>query len=354
MEKTSAIPEGYMRIGEMAKKAGITVRTLSYYDKEGLLPPCATSDGGYRLYTDKDMVRLIQIIMLKELGFPLSEIKKRLTQLDTPEDVRAMLAEQSAHVRKKIELLTDSLDAMEALNAEIAQMETVNFKKYAAILMNLQIKNEGYRVIKHFDDEVLDMFRERIGREKAALMTATLHDLYEEAARLVAESVPHESEVGQIFAVKLWESLVELSGGDIDMMFKLDKHMDKASKLEGGSSEERSAVRAFMSQALKVYHTHTHIDTDINALMIKFGISSYEEAFKLHKDGITPESEKAQDFIMIFWRTMLELTDGNIDLLMQLSEQAEKAENQDEKSVISRRFIESALEVYLKNQSEGS
>lgn len=69
MAKYRAIPDGYMTVGEVAKKMGITVRTLQYYDKEGLLPPSAESVGGRRLYTDKDLVTLHQILSLKSLGF---------------------------------------------------------------------------------------------------------------------------------------------------------------------------------------------------------------------------------------------------------------------------------------------
>ena len=46
MTKHRAIPHGFMTVGEVAKKAGVTVRTLQYYDKEGLLSPSAESEGG--------------------------------------------------------------------------------------------------------------------------------------------------------------------------------------------------------------------------------------------------------------------------------------------------------------------
>ena len=52
MTKYRAIPQGFMTVGEVAKKMGVTVRTLQYYDKEGLLSPSAESEGGRRLYTD--------------------------------------------------------------------------------------------------------------------------------------------------------------------------------------------------------------------------------------------------------------------------------------------------------------
>lgn len=71
MAKHRAIPKGYMTVGEVAKKIGVTVRTLQYYDKEGLLSPSAESEGGRRLYTDKDLVILHQIISLKSLGWIL-------------------------------------------------------------------------------------------------------------------------------------------------------------------------------------------------------------------------------------------------------------------------------------------
>ena len=61
--------ESYMTGGEhLRKKMGTTVRTLQYYDREGLLAPSAESAGGRRLYTYRDMVRLHQILSLKSLG----------------------------------------------------------------------------------------------------------------------------------------------------------------------------------------------------------------------------------------------------------------------------------------------
>lgn len=75
MDKQKAIPQGYMTVGEIARKMDVTVRTLQHYDREGLLSPSAMSEGGRRLYTDKDIVKLHQILSLKHLGFSLSDIK---------------------------------------------------------------------------------------------------------------------------------------------------------------------------------------------------------------------------------------------------------------------------------------
>lgn len=147
MAKYRAIPQGFMTVGEVAKKMGVTVRTLQYYDKEGLLSPSAESEGGRRLYTDKDLITLHQIISLKSLGFSLDDIKERLISLETPADVANALTEQADDMRQKIEQLQASLSAIEQLKAEVLQMQTVNFKKYADIIVNLQMKNDSYYLI---------------------------------------------------------------------------------------------------------------------------------------------------------------------------------------------------------------
>lgn len=73
MDKIKIKSQGYLTVGEVAKRMGITVRALQYYDKEGLLAPSAESEGGRRLYSSKDMIKLYQILSLKHLGL-LGEI----------------------------------------------------------------------------------------------------------------------------------------------------------------------------------------------------------------------------------------------------------------------------------------
>ena len=352
MENNKAIPQGYMRIGELAKQAGVTVRTLSYYDKEGLLTPSAQSEGGYRLYTHKDMVKLIQILMLKEMGFPLSEIKKRLTKLDTPEDVRAMLTEQSAHVRHKIAVLTESLKAMESLNEEIAHIQTVNFKQYADIFLNIQMKNEEYRLIKYLDDQVMDTFRERIGREKTALIGATLNDFAKQAAQLIQKDIPPGSEEAQVFAQNFWQVMIDISEGNPQMMLQLSEQFEKAGKTASKGKGQIDEIQRYIKEAFHIYHaldSHVTTPTQTQALM-KFA-SLEAEAFQHCTEGVSPESGKAQKFIQVFWDNITAFTGGNMERLSQLNELTQTLPANEE-AKISRRFIEAALEIYLKNHSE--
>ena len=165
MEKYKSVPQGYMTVGEVAKKMGITVRTLQYYDKEGLLSPSEKTEGGRRLYNERDLVVLHQILSLKSLGFSLDNIKEALVSLDTPGGVADALAKQAGSIREKIKQLSASLTAIEQLRAEVLQMQTVDFSKYADIIINLQMENEFYYLIKHFDEYTLNHIRHHFDKE---------------------------------------------------------------------------------------------------------------------------------------------------------------------------------------------
>ena len=111
---------------------------------------------------------------MKYLGFSLDDIKNRLVSLETPAEVAGALAEQAKVVQKKITSLSDVLQAIEKLRAETLQIQTVDWKKYADIVVNLQMKNEYYGMIKYFDDEMLDHIRSRFDYESGTAMMNTV------------------------------------------------------------------------------------------------------------------------------------------------------------------------------------
>src|SRR5215813_6082648 len=64
-----------LKVGELAKRTGLTVRTLHHYDEIGLLKPSLRTEAGYRLYTPGDVARLQQVLSLRQLGFSLEEVR---------------------------------------------------------------------------------------------------------------------------------------------------------------------------------------------------------------------------------------------------------------------------------------
>ena len=259
MEKYRAIPQGYMTVGEVAKKMDVTVRTLQYYDREGLLSPSCVSEGGRRLYTDRDIVKLHQILSLKHLGFSLDDIKNRLISLDTPAEIADALEEQAAAVRQKIETLSESLRELEALRAEVLQMQSVNFKKYADIIVNLQMKNDYYWLIKHFDDQTLDHIRRRFDRDSGTAFMNTFMQRQEEAIQLQNAGVPADSEQRQAFAKAYWDMITEFTGGDMSMLANLVR-LGQFEGMDPKWKEKQALANAYIGRALDAYFTKLGVD----------------------------------------------------------------------------------------------
>lgn len=114
-----------MKINEVAKLTGITVRTLHYYDEIGLLRPSKITEAGYRLYEDEALETLQQILFFRELDFPLSEIKKILTN---------SAFDKSEALHKHRELLAKKRDRLDGLinlvNDTIKGEKTMSFKEF--------------------------------------------------------------------------------------------------------------------------------------------------------------------------------------------------------------------------------
>ena len=99
-----------MNVGEVAALAGVTVRTLHHYDRIGLLSPSGRTAAGYRQYAPADLDRLHQVLLYRELGFPLEEVA---TLLDDPS------ADPGAHLRRQHRLLRDRLERTSAMVAAV-------------------------------------------------------------------------------------------------------------------------------------------------------------------------------------------------------------------------------------------
>ena len=113
-------------VNEVSKIAGISVRTLQYYDKIGLLPPSGFTDSGYRLYNEDSLERLQTVLLFRELEFPLKEIKKIIENPDF--DKQKALSEQI----KLLELRREQLDSLISLAQKLIKKEekTLDFSAF--------------------------------------------------------------------------------------------------------------------------------------------------------------------------------------------------------------------------------
>lgn len=88
-----------MHIGELAERTGLSLRTIRHYDEVGILPATARTEGGFRVYTENDLERLMVIRRMKPLGFTLEEMTDLLSVLDALQQEKDETAENELRAR---------------------------------------------------------------------------------------------------------------------------------------------------------------------------------------------------------------------------------------------------------------
>lgn len=103
-----------MTVGELARKAGVTVRTIQYYDQKGLLTPSAKGPQGQRLYTGDDLEGLYRILTLKYLGLSLSDIAQ-IPDTIPPAMFRALVGKSQQRLEQELASLLVRMSTLRAL-----------------------------------------------------------------------------------------------------------------------------------------------------------------------------------------------------------------------------------------------
>ncbi|ESY81410.1 transcriptional regulator [Mesorhizobium sp. LNHC221B00] len=119
--------EDLVRIGEMAKKYGVTLRTLRFYEDKGLLNP--QRDGSTRLYTRRDRARLKLILLGRKVGFSLRDVKQMMDLYDptgsNAKQLRLALdksEKQLARLQKQRALIDDAINELGGSMTAVRQM----------------------------------------------------------------------------------------------------------------------------------------------------------------------------------------------------------------------------------------
>jgi DNA-binding transcriptional MerR regulator len=131
------------RIGEAARRAGVTTRTLRYYQEVGLLHPSGATPGGNRLYTADDVERLRRILELRDvMGFDLERIRLFLGSEDRLAELRAE-AQRGASDQRRAEMIAEAFELNQRMQTEIAAKQGV----LTGVLAELRAKAVQYREI---------------------------------------------------------------------------------------------------------------------------------------------------------------------------------------------------------------
>jgi DNA-binding transcriptional MerR regulator len=194
------------KISSLAKMAGLSVRTLQYYDRIGLLKPSKKTDAGYRVYTEKELLKLQQILFYRELDFPLGSIKLLINKRDF--DMvkallkhRQMLEERNIRtaglintidktVRKLKEVKTVLKD--EELYEGFSKKEIESIKKEVKEKYDPKVVKESYNSVRHMTKEGFARVKEegeQVSRDFATLMGKD--PASDEVQRIVARHYAH-------------------------------------------------------------------------------------------------------------------------------------------------------------------
>jgi len=108
-----------LRVGELARTSGKTVRALHLYEELGLLVPAERSKGGYRLYDVDSVTRVRWIGKLQEMGFSLAEIQTMARQWEQSGSAPSAMARVERLLKEKLTETRDQMERLQALEAEL-------------------------------------------------------------------------------------------------------------------------------------------------------------------------------------------------------------------------------------------
>jgi MerR family transcriptional regulator, thiopeptide resistance regulator len=160
-------------VKKLADLAGVSVRTLHYYDEIGLLKPKSHSASGYRQYGEEAVVRLQQIMFFRELGFGLDEIRKIISQPDF--DVLQALQSHRILLTKKAERINELLATVDKTIRKLRGETKMQIKEYYQGFSDEQIEKYRQEVRQRWGDDVLRASEARIigmGKERFAALQA--------------------------------------------------------------------------------------------------------------------------------------------------------------------------------------
>lgn len=250
-----------LKVGDLARRCGLTVRMLHHYDRIGLLTPSARSDSGYRLYGKADIARLHQIQALRRFGMSLAEVGAFLANPDTP--LTTILERQIAMLDQQITQASVLRDRLSHLHGQLSRQEEPELAEWLTTLESMTMYDKYLSAEERARAEQLDADAAR--SEKWATLVSTVRDAMtrkvpSRSAEAQALSqqwmtlLAHDTELDPVLGAKLHTmhvsepSLQERTGISLEM---IDYIMEAA-------NETKLAVLAKYVSAQELQHMREH------------------------------------------------------------------------------------------------
>lgn len=243
-----------MKINELAKLSGVTVRTLHYYDKIGLLKPKENTESGYRIYDETSLITLQQILFFRELDFPLANIK---------DIISSPSYNQKEALQKQKELLLQKRNRLDGLitlvEAKLKGEKIMSFKEFDMSEIEAQKKKYADEVKERWGNT--EAYRESNKKTKSydetqwAKIQADSDAIFKDFAAL-RHSAPESPQAQAL--VKAWQDCItshfynctdEILSG-LGQMYTADERFTTNIDKYG------EGTAAFISKAIAVYCAH--------------------------------------------------------------------------------------------------
>jgi MerR family transcriptional regulator, thiopeptide resistance regulator len=208
------------RVRQFAEIAGVTVRALHHYDRLGLLKPSGRTERGYRLYRDRDLARLEQIVVLKFLGVPLKDIARLLRRESSLADTLRRQQHVLADKRRHIDV---ALHAIATAEESARAGDDPDWNLFRTIVKELDMENNTDWSKKYYSADAQAKVEQRKALwnpELQAQVTAKWTALVADVERALDEDPAGPK--AQALAAR-WRTLVEaFTGGDRDIQHGLN------------------------------------------------------------------------------------------------------------------------------------
>jgi DNA-binding transcriptional MerR regulator len=243
-----------LKVGELARRTGLTVRTLHHYDQIGLLKPSLHSDAGYRLYSPADVARLQRVLSLRQLGFSLEQIGDCLDRPGfSPLEVIGL---HLAGLREQIKMQQKLCKRLETLAGQLRSAGKVSADEFLHTISEITMLETLQQ--KYFTPKQLKSFqaaRDRLG-------PAQLEQKQEEWADLIAQlrtqvdRGTHPADPAVQALAKRWKDLIHFStGGDPEVAQSIKRLWEEQGDTlaaQFGSKYDSRPVWGYVEKALTV------------------------------------------------------------------------------------------------------
>ena len=203
------MPFEALKVGELARRTGLTIRTLHHYDAIGLLRPSLHTESGHRLYTADDVARLQQVLLLRQLGFSLEEVRDCLDRPGfSPLEVIRL---QLVRIREQIELQRNLCERLEGIAALFRSAGEVSADQFLQTIEGM-VMIEKYYTPEQL--EYLEKHRHEVDPELINQAPQMWDDLFAAVnAEMTAGTDPADPKA-QALAKRWLELVTAFTGGD--------------------------------------------------------------------------------------------------------------------------------------------